>query len=247
VPSSTMRGVLRAYIETEPSAEHLFGPKGKDIKESFAGALSITDAQLLALPVRSVYGVLAYATCPFILKRYRRDLSIKLDVPMPEHDQALHSGDNQNHRNGLVVLEDLDFKPKECPNTQAWAEHLAKVMYTEDQESQNDMVQRILVLPDDAFLFLAETATEIRTRIRINPETCIVSDGALWTEENLPAETLLWGVYTVSDSRKPETAESAEQLHRLLPGKALLQMGGSAGTGHGLVHFHRTGGQNDAA
>ncbi len=249
VPGSTMKGVLRAHLETDPSngAEHLFGPKGKDVKESFAGALSITDAHLLVLPVRSVYGVIAYATCPFILKRYRRDMNLSLKMPEPGENRALHATNNANHSNNQVVLEDLDFRPKECPDTQAWAEQIAKVVYDEDTESRNDLIQRFLVLPDNAFSFLAETATEIRTRIRINPETGVVSDGALWTEENLPAETLLWGLYTLADSRQPEATASANELHQQLPGTTLLQMGGSAGTGHGLVQFHRMGGQHDAA
>ena len=49
--------------------------------------------------------------------------------------------------------------------------------------------------------FLAETATEVRTRVRIDPEKRTVVRGQLWFEENLPAESVLWGVLGTDRSR----------------------------------------------
>lgn len=97
VPGSGIKGVLREElnpsnsgksdlqpckdanekdIEAEECWKIFFGPEAKDAEGSgFAGALNIQDAQLLCLPVRSVYGVFAWVTCPFILQRYQRDLA----------------------------------------------------------------------------------------------------------------------------------------------------------------------------
>ena len=41
-----------------------------------AGALSLTDARILAFPVRSLKGVFAWVTCPAVLGRLNRDLKL---------------------------------------------------------------------------------------------------------------------------------------------------------------------------
>ena len=64
-------------------------------------------------------------------------------------------------------------------------------------------------------------------------------NGALWTEENLPAETVLWGVLGVSASRKKDEKRLAEELAALLPvdQELSLQIGGKHTVGRGLCRF----------
>lgn len=245
VPGSTVRGVLKAFIsqteqkEVKPTlSQSLFGYDKQDGEPSFAGALSITDAHLLLLPVRTVYGILAYATCPFILQRYKKDRKLDLTVPTPADEQALHPKGNPNHQDNLMVLEDLDLKAQECDHTQQWAEYIAQTLYAKDSAYFSDMSKRIIVLPDSVFSFLAETATEIRTRIRINQETGVVDNGALWTEESLPAESVLWGVYSVDAPRlNDQNGDKRLMFNDIINNKPLLQIGGNMGTGNGLVQF----------
>lgn len=54
-----------------------FGP-GKISGEAstHAGAISVCDARILAFPVRSLKGVFAWVTCPAVLERLARDLSL---------------------------------------------------------------------------------------------------------------------------------------------------------------------------
>ena len=77
----------------------------------------------------------------------------------------------------------------------------------------------------------------MRTRIAVDPATGAVRKGMLWTEENLPAESLLWGVYAVSDSRLKSDTRKADELAGALSREALLQLGGKAGVGRGLTRF----------
>lgn len=103
---------------------------------------------------------------------------------------------------------------------------------------RNAVKSRFVVLPDDIFSFLADTATEIRTRIRINRETRVVQDGALWTEENLPADSVLWGVLGVSQSRDKDNKKDATELAELLPTDELnIQVGGKHTVGRGLCRL----------
>ena len=43
---------------------------------SHAGAITLTDARILAFPVRSLKGVFAWVTCPAVLERLARDLGL---------------------------------------------------------------------------------------------------------------------------------------------------------------------------
>lgn len=244
VPGSSVRGVLREHFASTGNANEnfLFGPRGaQSPAESHAGALAIDDAHLLALPVRALAGIVAYATCPFILKRYAKDLSrcgVSVPaIPKVADDRAAHATDSANVIDGLIVLEDLDVEASLDQDAQRWAKRIATSVHGPEGAATTDFERRFVVLSDTVFSFLAETATEVRTRIAIDQATGTVKQGQLWTEENLPAETLLWGVYAVSNSRARGSNASAAELAREIPRESLLQLGGKAGVGRGLTRF----------
>lgn len=250
VPGSSLRGVLRDTFDRRDKAltTALFGPRGIDGNDQACeGALAVGDAHLLLLPVRALAGIVAYATCPFILRRYAADLPPAdrerlAEVPAPGATEAIHAKDNLNAAGGKVVLEDLDLSPRHAPPGDRWAEAIAQAVWPDDADARGDLQKRFLVLPDNVFAFLAETATEIRARIAVDPDTGTVKPGALWYEENLPAETVLWGIYALGGSRVlGDGARTADVLardlaHALAPYK-LLQLGGKAGVGRGLTRF----------
>jgi len=238
-PGSSLRGVLRKEISKNKAeiAEHLFGPDYINAnKDNFAGALSIGDANLLLLPVRALQGVIAYVTCPFLLKRYRKDIRKSLNIPPVAEDQAVHGANNVNIINDLIILEDLDLKPKEDAAVGTWATTIASTVFPEHDhmEYRKEIEQRFLIIPDTVFSYLAQTATDIRTRIRIDPTEGVVKDGHLWTEENLPPACVLWGVYALGDSHKKQ-GKSAKELAGELPNNSTIQIGGNGSTGSGLV------------
>lgn len=249
VPGSSLRGVLRQDFAdkqsvADPKLENiLFGPRSKGEDDQLhAGALALGDAHLLLFPVRALAGIVAYVTCPFILKRYKRDIKSSLPVPVPADSEALHASNNINKINGKVVLEDLDMNHIPSNEAEAWATMISSSVFPDDTVAQTDLKQRFLILSDSVFSFLVETATEIRARIAINQDTGTVNKGALWYEENLPAETVLWGIYALSDSRAPKSQPQdsqlkAAELAEKIPKKLLLQLGGKAGVGRGLTWF----------
>ena len=254
VPGSSLRGVLRQELQAKDAAltNALFGPrKIESNDQSFAGALAVGDAHLLVLPVRALAGILCYATSPFILTRYARDLRAagieppQMPVNPPSGERALVVPQSANLMPGTqtLVLEELDLQGAGEGHTQEWAEFIAARIHPTDEEVRKDFSSRFAILPDNILGFLAETATELRTRISIDEQTGTVKKGALWFEEHLPAEALLWGVYALSESRvkgEPQTPEALEQgLHKTLEGEHeyLLQLGGQAGVGRGLVRL----------
>lgn len=255
VPGSAIKGVLRDdFLSDDKEADAdankkrratlklLFGPESTD-DTLHAGALTIGDAHLLALPVRSLVGIMAYATCPFILRQYARDLELKLKLPA--NAALAHTCDTTLHYEDKVWIDDFDFaanlSAEAQAETTAWAKQIAEAVFPGDENAQKFFVAHFLILPDDSFAFLAENATEIRARIRMKDDTRTVDDGALWYEENLPAETILWGTLGITRSRHPSetksNSEMEEALTKHIKTPHLLQIGGKATVGRGLCRL----------
>ena len=96
------------------------------------------------------------------------------------------------------------------------------------------------------FDFLTETGTEVNARVKINDETKTVADKALWTEESLPAETILAGVIACDRvfGRDGKDITPAGLLDKFATDPLYLQIGGKATVGRGQVRcvFTRTEG-----
>lgn len=247
VAGSALKGVLRDEAESQlnlgkDQIKTLFGPVDTDA--SHAGAIAFGDAQLLLLPIRSFAGTVAYATCPYILRQYQRDVGSDLQIPELEANKARVAEDSVLFvSNDKMALEDLDIDAESTSLTGHWADQITEQLYPESvaqyEQWRKTVKARFVILPDDIFSFLADTATEIRTRIRIDRDTRVVMNGALWTEENLPAESVLWGVIGISASRNKDHSKTAEELAELLPsGKELsLQLGGKHTVGRGFCRL----------
>ncbi|MEI6104003.1 MAG: type III-B CRISPR module RAMP protein Cmr4 [Methanothrix sp.] len=250
VPGSAAKGVLRDHFSQNGNDEQkklidvAFGKQIVD-DSSNAGSLILTDAHIVCLPVRSLYGTFAYITSPLVLERLKRDLEAAgyNDLPpthSPARDEVLLANGSKISGEERVFFEDLDFKAKEDENAQKWAEMLAGVIFP--KELAKDAVwkgifeERFAILSDDCFNFLSKTGTEVTAHIRIEDDTKIVSKGALWYEEALPAEAILAGIAWcdrvfggngITRSKILETYCTKDKLD--------LQMGGKATVGKGRV------------
>jgi CRISPR-associated protein Cmr4 len=231
--------------------DRLFGPEaGSD--NLYAGAVSFGDAQLIALPVRSLREGYVYATCPQALARTRRLLKlIGLGADWP----AL-----PNIGNGecLIVNPDLLSKDKlhleafeytaipfaqAAPLSTIAADLAARALPEGEAYAffREKLKKDLVVLSDTDFGYFSENATLVETHVRIDPKTGAAKDGGLFYTENLPPESLLIAPILASQTRRGNAKEeelSAEavmsQVRGALNGK-LLQIGGDATTGRGLV------------
>ncbi len=256
VPGSGIKGVLREELrpddgEDKTQWEALFGPDSdsaeRDDARRFAGALAIQDAQLLSLPVRSIHGVFAWLSCPFVLRRYLRDRARSSLSPapgklaQPADENIAISGNSCLARDAKVYLEDLDLEAVEDMDSGPMASLIADSVFPGDPEWRDLFIERFAIVSDAVFDYLAETATEVRARIRLKPDTRTVAKGGLWYEENLPAETLLWGLLGCDRARNG--TQSADELldtfRRDLEtdGETRLQIGGKATVGRGNVRW----------
>lgn len=260
VRASSLKGALRAAMETRAAAEEVaavFGsaPEAPE-DQTFAGSVLFGDARLLLFPVRSLLGVFAWTTSAEPLARLRRDAAthgIALpwgEFPPAAEGTAVVSPDSAlRTAKGQVVLEEITFRAEPEPE----AALLARWLATEALPPQGEFaywrqkLQRDLaVLPDGAFRFFAAHSTEVMHRIRIDRRTGTAAEGALWSEEYLPAEALLWAAMGSQEPARPAgTVQSASDalnwLRKMMP--PLLQMGGDRSLGRGFVRLRWAGGE----
>lgn len=239
-----VRHGFKALGGDETLADRLFGPDAGS-SDLHAGALSFGDAQLVALPVRSLKGGYVYATCAQALARTQRLLGLvskagTWKVPVVAEGQcllanpALLSGDK-------LHLEAFEYVAKVSQDLPAIAADLAaRGLPVGDGYSffAEKLKTDLVILSDSDFAYFSQHAMLVEPHVRIDAETGTASDGGLFYTENLPPESLMIAPLMASQTRSGKDTLPAEvvmsQIKAVLHGR-LLQMGGDATTGRGLV------------
>ncbi|OFC30540.1 type III-B CRISPR module RAMP protein Cmr4 [Acidithiobacillus caldus] len=251
IPGSAIKGVLRdSFAGARELQKTLFGPDQISKNEdSHAGALVFGDALLLVLPVRSLVGMVSFVTSPFLLSRYQQmakrcGQSGLPNIPdLTQENNALVTDTSRNitragaQQRDMLILEDLDLFASKSPDAEAWSKWISAQL--QDEEWQQHFHARFAIVSDAVLGFLADTATEIRSRIRIDDDKRTVAKGALWYEENLPAESILFGLLGFDqpfDGSDVDT-QAAFLAHLQDPDRSLLQIGGKASIGRGLIRI----------
>lgn len=260
IQSSAVKGVLRDYYrlhlmegglnsrvdaDKDPKLVSLFGPaKTDDKNDQHAGAAGFTDARTLAFPLRSARGVFAWATCPAVVARLIDDLRLcgavhSLTAPrISDSDQVILTAEAEAalwvRANGLV-LEDMLFTRKIEGQTSIAQALAAWIGRNLDTLGALEPQKRLVILPDDAFSHAVKHCTEIITRIALDYDRKKVIDGALFSQELLPSETLLYSVCLMEKPRGGELKTPDEGMKALQDafGACILQLGGDETTGKG--------------
>ena len=266
---SGLKGALRHHFNRAwPRAEgdsrkpnslinRVFGPDTG--ASDFAGALSLSDAQLVALPVRSLKGGFAYVTSPLALARLHRlatqaGLTPDWAVPTVAENKAQTASSNLLSGKQLI-LESFEFPADVDDKLKAIALWIATHALQGDGSRffANKFQIDLVLLNDTDFANFARYAMVVEPHVRINDESGTAEDGGLFYVENLPPETLMVGLAQASIERfkkgsrrddSPDLLTAPEVLHKVFAGQdstlpgiggKLLQIGGDATTGRGLV------------
>ena len=263
IPGSSIKGVLADLW----SADTVNDGKGKitrdlskdiawlfgadDDTAASAGALSIGEARLLAFPIRSAKGSYAWITSPILLARAARDgvpgvapLANDLVAKLTDasalfanfKDAPLVLPVANGTPSPRIVLEDYVFTHAgELPTGLATALHA--ILPAEPVLA--DLSNRLVIVSDGMLGFFARTACEVAQHVRIDDATGTADDGGLFNQENVPAETLFYGVVHATKGRSaahrkrtPDAALDALAT-RLTEERSTLQIGGDATTGLG--------------
>jgi CRISPR-associated protein Cmr4 len=256
VQGSGIKGALRE-LATQGSRNQtiakddlyaVFGPETINAADH-AGALTVGDARLLLFPVRSLRGVFAWTTAPLVLRRLLRDVAqVSQTPPTWQLDLADDDGEMPTAlvstasgvmlQDESVVLEEYTFRAQPDAQVDALAMWLRSQLVGLDAWWAQRLMSHLVVLPDSVFRDFVLHSTEIVTRVKLQTKTKTVQEGALWTEENLPTDTLLYcPLMSVKPRRSAPTVTTDTEVLTFVANVAnnVFQLGGNETVGRGFV------------
>jgi len=252
IEASTLKGCMRKSFNKNGLEAKLvntiFGNEGES--ELSAAAIAITDARLLFFPVRSAKGVYALITCPMVLERFQKEmalLGISLEMNIVSNDaSALASKDsvlkfNIEENKNTILLDEYRYDASVNSSFEEFCIRLSDLIGVTDS-----IAERAVLLPDDDFKDFVRHATSIVTRIKVGTNG-VVENQALFTEEYLPEESILYSLIMMDDSKLKlnslKSNELMETFSKYL--SKFFQIGADETLGKGFVESCLKGGDKN--
>lgn len=249
-----IKGVMRSLF-TGKDREELFGRISQDNDNdegSEMGKLIFSDARLLFLPVKADKNKLfVWITCPYVLQRFcreveytffreekfefRKELKNMREKLMDLNEETFLplNGTACGEDDSVLILGEIKLNIKK--NVKEELKFPVEILGEKEGYIQKKLNQDLYMVNDTIFSYFCENATEVITRIRIG-EDGVVEDGALFTEEFLPENTILYNF--ISDV-KEEGTELEEKLLKMLEKTGnMIQLGGGKTIGKGITSLH---------
>ena len=240
--ASGIKGAFRALSEKlsegKGEIDKIYGPETKENEqEASMGELQFGDGRILLLPVRSAKGIFAWVTCPYVLDRFIRECveeqnRVEWETLLTEAFKLidtkailLDSNSDIAVEQSVVILEDFKFEVG------------TEVGMLNIENIPERLKKHILIITDEVFSYFCEMATEIITRIRIGDDG-VVEDGALFTEEFVPEETVFYTVMQAKekifeDWKKIISYQDKNQDKD----NNIIQLGGNTTLGKGFTEY----------
>lgn len=196
----------------------------------YAGSLSVSDAKILAYPMRSNISPFIWITCPSVLKRLARDLEFAgkitdaQNVKIPE----IKGTDAQiifNVSEGKVLLEDYEVDVKGSYSIG-------------DLKPYLERAERLILVSDDVFNYGVSDCTQIMAQIQIDSKTGTTKEGSLRYQEELPSDTIMYSVICWGDTKNSlEENLKAGTIKNFVKDKVIttyIQIAGDESCGRGI-------------
>lgn len=240
---SAVKGALRTVGEAKWNATDqaklfaVFGPDQRGDPSANAGALAVGDARLLLLPVRSLTSAFRWVTCPEALNRLKRDaerMGLKkkfaFTAPPVSGTAALVTQGSDP-----LFLEEYRLAIQLHDDMAQIAEVIAQLIHRD--VVTDELKERLVIVGNDLFGQLCRNATQVNAHVALDSKTKTASGTALWYEETLPPETVLYAGLMSNASRskdfKAGAAEVFKHFKGLFTDKPWLQLGGNETVGMG--------------
>ncbi|MCL6478843.1 MAG: type III-B CRISPR module RAMP protein Cmr4 [Peptococcaceae bacterium] len=195
-------------------------------KPDNAGAVGVTDARLLLLPLRSLSGHFKLATCTYILQRLKRDLKLagqdaSFAVPVPEPSQVLVAKKSDD----TMYLEEFIFSVEKDSSLKEVIEKISTLVLHEDVRGR--LEGQVVVLNDHDFSYFAANGLPVTARNQLDNDTKTSKN--LWYEETLPPDTLMYSLLIPRRGKE----DSLQQVFKAFESSPYLQVGGNETVGQG--------------
>jgi len=192
IPGTSIAGVVRAFAEIVKEDDKKKEDSNKKLKnidteevfgtESKKGILRFYDGQIILFPVSSIQGTVWITTKELIeywCERIKDEKGEKIEIPeeMDNEAYAIKGIDTERPLNLGWLL--LDIKKPE--NGQ-------ELVLPSDMDK---WVKRVVVVSEKLFSHIVNDNLEVRTSVKIDPETGTAAEGALFTYEAIPRGAVL--------------------------------------------------------
>ena len=166
----------------------IFGVAGEGAEEGGevgAGKVLFSDGFILLFPVKSAKGIFSLTTCPYAINRFFEFVGLDQRIKEVQEGKVkvLDTKDHKNLINGKLLLEEFIFEAEDSQELKGFVELLKGFLGEEN-------IKRLVCVSDTDFTDFVSNYTEVQTHIKINLDTGTVKEGALWTEEYVPAESV---------------------------------------------------------
>ncbi len=237
IEASSVKGAIRATFPDAKIRDSLFGPEEGDL---YAGALGFKDGRILLFPVKSMKGLFAWTTCHRVLHKFKDEMEKCGIQGLPEIPEGVTVTQTTDLvvKDSKIILEEFAFATKTDANCTEWAKWLSENVFKSHPDWWKDKIKNSLViLDDDSFRDFVTYSTEVITRTNIDPNTGTVKEGALFSEEFLPTDSvmyfLLLGIRIFKPTEGMETLDEAlDTFFNNL--NDVIQIGGDSTLGKGL-------------
>lgn len=223
----------------EKLSESVFGTDKGGSGSGYAGSCSISDAKILAYPMRSNVSPFVWITCPAVLKRLSRDLEIagKTGFDASAFSKAI-TGENdavilcgkESIKDKNILLEDFEVTVKDTS--------IPEFDKIKDYFKDAD---RLLLVSDDVFNYGVTDCTQIMAQIKIKAETGTTEEGSLRYQEELPSDTIMYTVVHWGDSKNSAEDElKANTIKKFITEEVIkshIQIAGDETCGRGIFQL----------
>lgn len=226
IAGSSLKGALRDMAwQKWPKVDGKDDPRIGEIfgLQNNAGAIAVTDARLLLLPVRSLTGHYKWITCPYLLERYQRDREMSgqpfaFTIPRPEKGKVVAKGDGQ------LFLEEISFGVVNNDFSSV-VENISLLI--RHQSVRDRLSDQLAILSDDDFTYFASYGLQVNARNVLNNETKTSEN--LWYEETIPPDSLFYALLL----SRPGKGNAMKEMRQLFSEHPYLQVGGNETIGQG--------------
>jgi CRISPR-associated protein Cmr4 len=197
-----------------------------------AGALVVTDAQLLLLPIRGLERYYWWATSPALLERWERARSLAglpprgIAIPDVSVERMLTAD-----LSGTAFLEEIQFQADKSDAVELIASMLGELIG--DDHAAGRLRHQLAVVSDEDMRYLCRHA------LPVNPHNALDRDTKgstnLWFEEVLPMDTLLYTVLMVQERGASALGEFAASVDA----RPFLRLGANETVGQGWCRVSR--------
>lgn len=235
MPSSTIRGRLRAATTPNEKRMALWGNTLEDLKENkdqktestdsqatnlTQGSLWVGDASLLWFPVPSLSHGVVWVTSPLLLRRWLRFTSISSDALPNIH--AFSEGNQQD-----LYLRDAVFRANTLQAFGNWHNYIPK------GSVETQAISQVFVVGDRDCAVLIQSSLWRQVKIKLDEHKTV--DGGFRYEEAIPPETVMYFPFGSTVASKDNAETSKQQLDPVLEQQTFWQFGGQESLGRGLV------------